>query len=32
MLQARNIWDLIVARAEETPDREMAVDETGRPA
>ena len=30
MLQARNIWDLIVARADETPDREMAVDETGR--
>ena len=30
MLQARNIWDLIVARAEESPDREMAVDETGR--
>ena len=30
MLQARNIWDLIVARADETSDREMAVDETGR--
>ena len=30
MLQARNIWDLIVARADDTPDREMAVDETGR--
>jgi acyl-CoA synthetase (AMP-forming)/AMP-acid ligase II len=30
MLQARNIWDLIVRRADETPDREMAVDETGR--
>jgi acyl-CoA synthetase (AMP-forming)/AMP-acid ligase II len=30
MLQARNIWDLILRRAEETPDREMAVDETGR--
>jgi acyl-CoA synthetase (AMP-forming)/AMP-acid ligase II len=30
MLQARNIWDLIVRRAEESPDREMAVDETGR--
>jgi cyclohexanecarboxylate-CoA ligase len=30
MLQARNIWDLIVRRAGETPDREMAVDEGGR--
>jgi cyclohexanecarboxylate-CoA ligase len=30
MLAARNIWDLIVRRADETPDREMAVDETGR--
>ncbi|HET6951187.1 MAG TPA: AMP-binding protein [Acidimicrobiales bacterium] len=30
MLEARNIWDLIVRRAGETPDREMAVDETGR--
>ena len=30
MLEARNIWDLVVRRAEETPDREMAVDETGR--
>ncbi len=30
MLEARNIWDLIVRRAEETPDREMAVDEAGR--
>jgi cyclohexanecarboxylate-CoA ligase len=30
MLQGRNIWDLIVRRADETPDREMAVDETGR--
>ncbi|MGH9231978.1 MAG: AMP-binding protein [Acidimicrobiales bacterium] len=30
MLDARNIWDLIVRRAGETPDREMAVDETGR--
>ena len=30
MLEARNIWELIVRRAEETPDREMAVDETGR--
>lgn len=30
MLEARNIWDLIVARAEATPGREMAVDETGR--
>ena len=30
MLDARNIWDLIVLRAGETPDREMAVDETGR--
>jgi acyl-CoA synthetase (AMP-forming)/AMP-acid ligase II len=30
VLQARNIWDLIVRRAEATPDREMAVDESGR--
>jgi cyclohexanecarboxylate-CoA ligase len=30
VLEARNIWELIVRRAEETPDREMAVDETGR--
>ena len=30
MLQARNILDLIVARADETPDREMAVDEAWR--
>jgi acyl-CoA synthetase (AMP-forming)/AMP-acid ligase II len=30
MLAARNIWDLIVHRADETPDREMAVDESGR--
>lgn len=30
MLEARNIWDLIVARAEATPGREMAVDESGR--
>ena len=30
MLAARNIWDLIVRRADETPDREMAVDESGR--
>jgi len=30
MLEARNIWDLIVARAEASPDREMAVDESGR--
>ena len=30
MLAARNIWDLVVRRAEETPDREMAVDEKGR--
>src|SRR5690606_12052958 len=30
MLEARNIWDLIVARADATPQREMAVDETGR--
>ena len=30
MLQAANIWDLIVRRAAETPDREMAVDESGR--
>ncbi len=30
MLEARNIWDLIVRRAERSPDRELAVDETGR--
>src|ERR671910_3901234 len=30
MLEARNIWDLIVRRAEETPHHEMAVDERGR--
>ncbi len=30
MIEARNIWDLIVRRADETPDREMAVDESGR--
>jgi acyl-CoA synthetase (AMP-forming)/AMP-acid ligase II len=30
MLAARNIWDLVVRRADETPDREMAVDESGR--
>src|SRR5918995_4176886 len=30
VLEARNIWDLIVRRADETPDREMAVDESGR--
>jgi acyl-CoA synthetase (AMP-forming)/AMP-acid ligase II len=30
VLEARNIWDLVVRRAEETPDREMAVDEAGR--
>lgn len=30
MLDARNIWDLIVRRAEESPDRELAVDESGR--
>jgi acyl-CoA synthetase (AMP-forming)/AMP-acid ligase II len=30
VLEARNIWDLIVRRAEETPEREMAVDEAGR--
>jgi cyclohexanecarboxylate-CoA ligase len=30
MLEARNIWDLIVARAGASPEREMAVDETGR--
>jgi acyl-CoA synthetase (AMP-forming)/AMP-acid ligase II len=29
VLEARNIWDLIVRRAEETPERELAVDETG---
>jgi acyl-CoA synthetase (AMP-forming)/AMP-acid ligase II len=30
VLDARNIWDLIVRRADETSDREMAVDEAGR--
>ncbi|MGH9192705.1 MAG: AMP-binding protein [Acidimicrobiales bacterium] len=30
MLEARNIWDLIVRRSDETPQRELAVDETGR--
>ena len=30
MLAARNIWDLIARRADETPEREMAVDESGR--
>ncbi|MGH9229818.1 MAG: AMP-binding protein, partial [Acidimicrobiales bacterium] len=30
MLEARNIWDLVVRRAEETPERELAVDESGR--
>jgi acyl-CoA synthetase (AMP-forming)/AMP-acid ligase II len=30
VLEARNIWDLVVGRAEATPDREMAVDESGR--
>jgi cyclohexanecarboxylate-CoA ligase len=30
VLEARNIWDLIVRRADETPGRELAVDETGR--
>jgi cyclohexanecarboxylate-CoA ligase len=30
VLRARNIWDLIVRRAELTPDRELAVDEAGR--
>ena len=30
MLQARNMWDLIVRRAERTPGRELAVDEAGR--
>jgi cyclohexanecarboxylate-CoA ligase len=30
VLEARNIWDLIVRRAEETPERELAADETGR--
>ncbi|HEY3000273.1 MAG TPA: AMP-binding protein [Acidimicrobiales bacterium] len=30
MLEARNIWDLIVRRAEASPEREMAVDESGR--
>jgi acyl-CoA synthetase (AMP-forming)/AMP-acid ligase II len=28
-LEGRNIWDLIVRRAEATPDREMAVDQDG---
>ena len=30
MLEGRNIWDLIVRRAQATPGRELAVDETGR--
>ncbi|HEY8526023.1 MAG TPA: AMP-binding protein [Acidimicrobiales bacterium] len=30
MLEAPNIWQLIARRAEATPDREMAVDETGQ--
>ncbi|MGH9193915.1 MAG: cyclohexanecarboxylate-CoA ligase, partial [Acidimicrobiales bacterium] len=30
MLEARNIWDLIVRRAAETPEGELAVDEIGR--
>jgi cyclohexanecarboxylate-CoA ligase len=30
VLHAPNIWELIARRAEATPDREMAVDETGR--
>jgi cyclohexanecarboxylate-CoA ligase len=30
VLEARNIWDLIVRRAMLTPERELAVDETGR--
>lgn len=30
MLEAGNIWELVVRRAEETPEREMAVDEAGR--
>jgi acyl-CoA synthetase (AMP-forming)/AMP-acid ligase II len=30
VLEARNIWELIVRRAEESPDREMAVDEAGQ--
>jgi acyl-CoA synthetase (AMP-forming)/AMP-acid ligase II len=30
VLEARNIWDLIVRRAEATPGSELAVDETGR--
>jgi cyclohexanecarboxylate-CoA ligase len=30
MLDGRNIWDLIVRRASDTPEREMGVDETGR--
>jgi cyclohexanecarboxylate-CoA ligase len=29
VLEGRNIWDLIVRRAEASPDREMAVDEAG---
>jgi cyclohexanecarboxylate-CoA ligase len=30
VLEVQNIWDLVVRRAEETPERELAVDETGR--
>src|SRR6266508_3869156 len=30
MLQGANIWDLVVRRAEATPDREMAVDQNGQ--
>jgi len=30
VLEARNIWDLILRRAEQTPERELAVDEAGR--
>jgi cyclohexanecarboxylate-CoA ligase len=30
VLEARNIWDLIIRRAEQTPERELAVDDTGR--
>ena len=29
MLDGANVWDLVVRRAETTPDREMAVDQDG---
>ncbi len=32
MLEGRNLWELIVARAEATPDAVMTVDETGQTA